>query len=138
MKLSIGQELPDYTVVAHNYADESSNKIHSDEVAGAYGFRGGLVPGVGVYAYMTVPAVAALGKDWLERGTMSGKFVKPVYDGNNFVDLAFSDRWVQKVQEANQCGSSHPGAQVPAAIEASIKNYVDITHSRWAADACTQ
>jgi hypothetical protein len=68
---------------------------------------------------------------WIKR------LVKPVYDGKNFVDLAFSDRWAQKVEEANFCESSHPGAQVPAAIEASIQNYVDITHARWTADACS-
>ncbi len=81
MTLTIDQELPVHTVVAHNYASESSNKIHSDEVAGNFGFRGGLVPGVGVYAYMTVPIVKELGVDWLERGTMSGKFINPIYDG---------------------------------------------------------
>lgn len=81
MNFSLDQELPDYTVVANNYALESSNKIHSDDVAEDYGFRGGLVPGVGVYAYMTVPVVKALGVDWLERGSMTGKFINPVYHG---------------------------------------------------------
>lgn len=81
MNLSINQELPEYSVVAHNYAEESSNKIHSDEFAGAFGYRGGLVPGVGVYAYMTVPVVQVLGVEWLERGSMNGKFIKPTYDG---------------------------------------------------------
>ncbi len=66
---------------AHNFAEASENKMHSDETAAKYGFEGGLVPGVGVYAYMTVPVVQALGRAWLERGTMTGKFIKPVYHG---------------------------------------------------------
>jgi len=81
MTLTINQELPIHTVIAHNYASDSDNKIHSDDVAGDFGFRGGLVPGVGIYAYMTVPIVKELGVDWLERGAMSGKFINPVYDG---------------------------------------------------------
>ena len=75
----IGQELPARTVIAHNYAEDSANKMHSDEVAGQYGFQGGLVPGVGVYSYMTIPIVDALGNVWLESGHMTGKFIKPVY-----------------------------------------------------------
>ncbi|MFP6583598.1 MAG: hypothetical protein VCD00_13730 [Candidatus Hydrogenedentota bacterium] len=81
MTYTIDQELPVYTVKAFNYATESSNEIHSDEVAGKFGYHGGLVPGVGVYAYMTVPIVKALGEEWLTRGSMSGKFINPVYDG---------------------------------------------------------
>src|SRR5262249_32683955 len=80
MRFEIGQVLPVYEVVAKNYGADHANKIHSDEGAAKYGFAGALVPGVGLYAYMTHPVVAALGREWLERGAMSAKFVKPVYD----------------------------------------------------------
>jgi acyl dehydratase len=70
-----------YEVIAHNTATTSTNKIHDDEVARRYGFGGGLVPGVDVYAYMTRPAAAAWGLDWLAGGTMHARFVSPVYDG---------------------------------------------------------
>jgi len=43
------------------------------------GFRGGLVPGVTVYAWMTHPVVAALGEPWLERGTFRARFLSPIY-----------------------------------------------------------
>ena len=60
----------EYRVVARNTATASANKIHDDAVARRrYGFAGGLVPGVDVYAYMTHPP-AAWGLDWLERGSM--------------------------------------------------------------------
>ena len=39
-------------VVARNDAEASENRIHDDRVAAEYGFRGGLVPGVTVYAYL--------------------------------------------------------------------------------------
>jgi hypothetical protein len=81
ISFALGQELSSYEVTAKNYAEDSANKIHSDEVASVYGFSGGLVPGVGDYAYMTQPVVAALGRDWLAGGWMAAKFLKPVYDG---------------------------------------------------------
>src|SRR5262249_2726707 len=80
-RFEIGQELPCYEVVAKNYGADHANKIHSDEGAARYGYAGALVPGVGLYAYLTRPVVDALGREWLESGVMSAKFVKPVYDG---------------------------------------------------------
>jgi acyl dehydratase len=70
-----------YEVRAHNTATESDNKIHDDEVARRFGFSGGLVPGVDVYAYLTHPPAEAWGLDWLARGTMRGRFLSPVYEG---------------------------------------------------------
>lgn len=77
--MHVSQTLPEYSVVAYNYAERSPNKMHSDDVAARYGFTGGLVPGVAVYAYMAEPIVDALGDAWLERGTLSAKFIQPVY-----------------------------------------------------------
>jgi hypothetical protein len=70
-----------HRVTAHNDATASENRIHDDEVARQYGFAGGLVPGVTVYAYLTHPAAARWGPAWVSRGTMSARFAKPVYDG---------------------------------------------------------
>lgn len=71
----------EHRVVAHNPATASENKIHEDTVARDYGFRGGLVPGVVVYAYMTRVPLDRWGRDWLERGTMTARFLVPVYEG---------------------------------------------------------
>ncbi len=73
--------MADYQVEAYNTAKDSENKIHDDTVARKYGFSGGLVPGVDVYAYMTHPAVQRWGRDWLERGTGDCRLIKPVYEG---------------------------------------------------------
>jgi acyl dehydratase len=75
------EPLPEYRVKARNTSEASENKIHDDAVARQYGFRGGLVPGVTVYAYMTRPLVEAFGAAWLERGTATVRFAKPVLDG---------------------------------------------------------
>ena len=81
-----------YRVRAHNAATESENKIHHDDVARRYGFEGGLVPGVTVYAYMTLPVVATDCRAWLERGTMEARFVRPCYEGDDLtIDTADAD-----------------------------------------------
>lgn len=69
---------------AYNQSQESENRIHSDEVARKYGFRGGLVPGVTVSAYLIHPGVEAWGRDWLTRGRASIAVGKPLYDGRPF------------------------------------------------------
>src|SRR5580700_3166969 len=74
--------LPAYEVRAVNTATESENKIHDDAVAGRYGFRGGLVPGVTVYGYIAQPVLAHFGAGWLDRGAMEVRFQQPFYDGD--------------------------------------------------------
>lgn len=73
--------LPEYRIKARNTSATSENKIHDDATARRYGFRGGLVPGVTVYAYLTQPLAAGLGSAWLERGTATVRFAKPVFEG---------------------------------------------------------
>jgi acyl dehydratase len=77
----VADALPSYRVTARNTSAGSENKIHDDRVARRYGFAGALVPGVTLYAYLTQPVVAALGAAWLDRGTATVRFVKPVLDG---------------------------------------------------------
>ncbi|MDZ7728505.1 MAG: hypothetical protein U5Q44_10140 [Dehalococcoidia bacterium] len=79
---AVGDQLPPYYVTAYNSAAASENKIHDDTVARQYGFRGGLVPGVTVFAYMVPPALSFLGREWLAAGKMNARFVQPVYEGD--------------------------------------------------------
>ena len=71
-----------YEVKARNTAAQAENKMHDDDVARTYGFSGGLVPGVDVYAYMTHLPAELWGRQWLEQGAMSARFLTPVYDGD--------------------------------------------------------
>ncbi len=75
----MGRALPIYRVRAQNVAAESANEIHDDQVATTYGFRGGLVPGVTVYGYMTAPIVE-IAPEWLEHGSMQLRLIEPFYD----------------------------------------------------------
>src|ERR671937_93048 len=81
---AVSEPLPVYRVTAKN-TSTGENKIHDDVTARRYGFRGALVPGVTVYAYMTQPLAAAFGVAWLARGTATVRFVKPVMDGADVI-----------------------------------------------------
>ncbi len=74
--------IPPYRVSAFNTAKASENKIHDDATAQHFGFRGGFVGGVNVYAYMSHQPVQRWGRAWLERGTGQARFAKPVYEGD--------------------------------------------------------
>ncbi|MFN7997974.1 MAG: hypothetical protein U0Q18_30420 [Bryobacteraceae bacterium] len=79
-------EVPEiYRVTARNTAPDSENRIHEDHTAAGYGFRAGLVPGVTVYGYMTVPVVRRYGEEWLRRGGMRLRLLQPAYDGDRVV-----------------------------------------------------
>lgn len=76
---AVDDALPAYHVSAAMPSEPFENKIHEDDLARVYGFKGGLVPGVTVYAWMIHPVVAALGESWLARGSAWARFAKPVY-----------------------------------------------------------
>lgn len=68
---------------------------------------------------------------WIKR------LVKPAYDENNrFVDLVPSNRFVDKVESANACGSPHAAASVPVEMEASIEEFVQSALDRWHNGTC--
>ena len=77
--LTAGTALPEFHVSAPAPTEPHENKIHEDDLARQYGFKGGLVPGVTVYAWMTHPVVEAFGVDWLECGEFQARFAKPIY-----------------------------------------------------------
>jgi acyl dehydratase len=107
--------LKPYSVHAYNLAKNSENKMHDDSVAQRFGFQGGLVPGVDVFAYMTHMPVAKWGRAFLEHGLMDGRFFKPVYDGETAVVTAeeTGDGLAIRVESGGQlCASGR--ASMPA------------------------
>lgn len=81
-----------YSVEAYNLSWAAENKIHDDDVAKRFGFSGGLVPGVEVFAYAAHMPVARYGRAWLERGCMEMRFLSPVYDGKLATVTAHASR----------------------------------------------
>jgi acyl dehydratase len=70
-----------WTTVAANDATHSENRIHDDATARQYGFLGGLVPGVTVFAIGVRPLADRWGEELLERGHVDFRLAAPVYEG---------------------------------------------------------
>ncbi len=107
-----------YHVQAYNTAKESENKMHDDTVARQFGFSGGLVTGVDLLAYMIHLPVARWGRDFLERGLIEGRFLKPVYDGDDLTLNAETEAGLLALSlkgrgEVCATGSASLLAQVP-------------------------
>jgi acyl dehydratase len=71
-----------YQITARNFSETSENRIHSDEIAKKYGFKGALVPGVAVYGHLTYPLVAKHGEPWLSESSNNVRLLKPAYHGD--------------------------------------------------------
>jgi len=83
--------LRSYELEAFNTATASTNKIHDDDVARRFGFSGGLVPGVDVYAYLCHLPAQAWDERWLAGGMMAARFRSPVYDGDRVLVTALPE-----------------------------------------------
>ena len=108
-----------HSVEALNTATESTNRMHDDTVAATYGFRGGLVPGVDVWAYLTRPCVDRWGADFLERGAMEVRLKSPVYDGEKVVARLDDDGTLSLTGpegDSRAAGSAHLVDDLPPTI----------------------
>ncbi len=81
MMFAVGSPLPDYRIKASTSALAPNNLIHDDEYARKCGYRGALVPGASIFAYMARSLAEMLRRNWLERGSAEVRFVLPVYEG---------------------------------------------------------
>jgi hypothetical protein len=100
-----------------NTAPDSQNEIHGDEIARKYGFKGGLVPGVTISAYIVQPAVEAWGKVWLDRGAADVRVVSPLYDGEQF-EVSILDQ----SESAYTAELRRPDGTVSATADVSLPN----------------
>lgn len=66
----------------------AENRVHNPAVARTFGFNGGLVPGVDVYAYLSRPVVERWGVEWLDHGWGELRLLKPVFDADQ-LDITF-------------------------------------------------
>src|SRR5262249_25788757 len=108
-----------YTIEACNLSHASENKVHDDQIAQALGFSGGLVAGVEVYAYACHPVVRHWGRDWLARGRMECRFLKPVYDGRLALVKAADSQGALEVtleSEGVLCATAHATLDASAAV----------------------
>ena len=69
---------------AFNTAPDSKNEIHGDKLAKEFGFKGGLVPGVTISAYLLHPVIEKWGIEWLNNGFAKCMITAPLYDKEKF------------------------------------------------------
>jgi acyl dehydratase len=117
-----------HRVSAYNTSKHSENKMHDDTVAKRYGFDGGLVPGVDVMAYMMHLPVAKWGRDFLQRGLIEARFIKPVYDGElTDVTGEESDGVIAlEVKSRGELCASGSASLPPAAPSFSLSDFVEV------------
>lgn len=73
-----------WTAEALNTAPDSKNEIHGDKLAKEFGFKGGLVPGVTISAYLLHPVIEKWGIEWLNNGFAKCMITSPLYDKEKF------------------------------------------------------
>ncbi|WP_439375005.1 hypothetical protein [Bradyrhizobium sp. DASA03120] len=120
--------LETYRVEAYNTAKQSENRMHDDTVARRFGFKGGLVPGVDVFAYMMHVPLARWGRDFLSRGLVEARFIKPVYDGEA-ADIDATEHngllTIEVFSRTELCATGT--ASLPAAVPAVLlSDYVEV------------
>jgi acyl dehydratase len=114
--------LAPHVIEAANLSTTSENRIHDDDVARSLGFTGGLVPGVEVYAYACHQPVARWGREFLTRGEIMCRFLKPVYDGHTVsvgAEETASGLTLNVESDGVLCATGSaalPGATVPPAL----------------------
>jgi hypothetical protein len=101
--------------IAFNQAPDSANEIHGDRIAKQFGFRGGLVPGVTISAYLLHPAVEAWGMDFLNRGAAHVRVGSPLYD-----EEPFEVEILDQSDESYQAEIRGPDARVSATADVSL------------------
>ena len=125
-----------YEVVARNFSESSENKIHSDEIAKKFGFKGALVPGVAVYGHLTLPLVDRFGENWLEHSVCDLRLIKPAYHDDRLVLSLSEEDGTSTVQCHNADGellatliSSMP-QELPAPEDPSVFQGVPKSNGR--------
>jgi acyl dehydratase len=94
---------------AVNTAPDSVNRIHSEEGAKEYGFKGGLVPGAATFSYICEALRWSQGDDWPDRAYVDIRYLAPVYDGEQVrVDIETS------VGRSGEVSVTGPAGQVCA------------------------
>jgi acyl dehydratase len=93
------------TLVAYNRAAIGNpNPVHDPEFARSVGFKGGLVPGVDVFAYLVRAPLDAWGSRWLGEGGLEARFVNPVCDGDTITIRASRSGGRMKIEAVNAGG----------------------------------
>lgn len=81
-----------------NSSANAKGSIHDDEKAREMGYRGGLVGGSTILAYMSRLMFENFGPAWLSGSTLSGRLRRPVYEG---AEVSVEGTVVEEANTAN-------------------------------------
>jgi hypothetical protein len=121
--------------LAKNFAQQSENRIHSDEVASQYGFRGGLVPGVTSFAYVIEAVVAEFGLSWCDSGRLNMRLLQPVYEADVVTASCDAGGIVSLVDPSGAECVEGRASTTPVIYVGDVLGTGDVPHTRPAADA---
>lgn len=121
--------IPTLQILALNDAEESENRIHSDEVAARYGFKGALVSGVNVFGYLTQPLVRIYGEQWLQQGMLDVLFLKPAYQ-NDLLTISTENLDDTSDQRSHLTSAHNEDAQLLARLESWLPTTMPKLHDQ--------
>ena len=122
-----------HRVRARNTHAASENRIHDDDVARTLGFRGALVPGVTTWAYLTRPCVDRWGADFVVRGTMSVRFLSPVYEGDEVECRLHDDGTLEAVVDGDVRAAGQAALPAEPPTDVRVLPFVEPPRDRPAA-----
>ncbi|MEM7018006.1 MAG: hypothetical protein AAF512_11800 [Pseudomonadota bacterium] len=103
-----------WSATAFNQVPGAENEIHGDKGAKQYGFKGGLIPGATMAAYLIHPFAKTFGMEYLKNGYAHVRLNAPLYDGEPFqVEVA--------AQDASSCSTSLAQSGAAHCATADIK-----------------
>lgn len=90
--------LPPIRLMPINSSADSKGSIHDDEKAREMGYKGGLVGGSTILAYMSRLMHQSFGEAWFSDSTLSGRLRRPMYEGG---EVTVEGTIVEAPSEAN-------------------------------------
>lgn len=123
--MSTAASLEPWSVRAINLPEHADNPIHTDVGAQAAGYPAAIVAGTSVYAYLTHPAVAAWGTDWITGGGGELRLKRAVLDDDLVVcgPMAVSD---ESAGSGTGRGDDDAIATIAATVDGEVKATLDV------------
>jgi len=137
MPPSIPPPLTPWSIRAVNLPEHADNPVHTESGGRAAGYGGAVVAGTTVYAYLTRPAAAAWGVDWIATGSAEVRFRAAVLadEALDVIPLEADDGWVVEARAgagvAARCAVGPVGATPPDPVGERLDPLVVVLDERW-------
>jgi hypothetical protein len=126
-----------WSLRAVNLPEHADNPVHTDAGGRAAGYDAAVVAGTTVYAYLTRPAAAAWGVDWIDGGSAEVRFTAAVLadEALDIVPVESVDGWVIEARGAGgvaaRCSVTPDGPPPPDPEGERLEPLVVALDERW-------